>query len=308
MLALIIIIILIVVIVLIFATSGYIFHMALNRYASKEIVLESDINNKVTEGKKKLASPRVKWLENNGKQIDIISNDNLKLHGYIVNNKSNDWVVLVHGFSSDHTHMINRGIKLYNMGFNILLVDLRGHGKSEGKYITMGIRDCHDIAKWCRYIVKKENAKSIGLFGVSMGAATVMMASSIEIPKQVKYIIEDCGYNDVWEELKYQLNNLFRLPAFPFLDICNFYAKTFAKFDFDEHSPAKALAKTNLPILMIHGSNDTFVPFYMLDKNYNSCNSVKEKLVVEKANHAEAQDLSYVRYWRRIEKFIRKYK
>lgn len=301
-------IIILVLIVLIFIVSGFIFHLALNRYSKKGSILENDLNNKVTEGKKELPAPRIKWLDNHCKQIDILSDDNIKLHGYIVNNNSSDWVILVHGFASSHIAMINRGKKLYDAGFNILLVDLRGHGNSDGKYITMGIKDCHDVVRWSKYIVKKEHAKSIGLFGISMGAATVMMASGLDVPRQVKYIIEDCGYSNVWDELKYQLNNLYHLPAFPFLNVCNLYSKILAKFDFKEYSPTKALSKTYLPILMIHGTNDTFVPYYMLDINYEACKSKKEKYIVQNANHTEAEDLDFDNYWKTIKKFISKYK
>ena len=302
------VIVFIIFIFLIFLASWIIFYFSLYRYANKDFVLNNDVNSRETKGKRKRPNPRVKWLDNHAKQINIKSDDGINLRGYIVNNDSKDWVVLVHGFSSDHTHMINRGIKFYNMGFNILLVDLRAHGDSEGKFITMGIKDSHDIVKWCKYITKKEHARSIGLFGVSMGAATVMMASGLDLPRTTKYIIEDCGYTSVWEELKYQLKNIFHFPSFPFLNICNYYAKKIAKFDFKENSPIESLSKTPLPVLMIHGTYDAFVPYYMLDKNYKACKSEKEKFVVDKANHTEAEDLDYDNYWKTIKKFIYKYK
>lgn len=304
-----VLLILVFLIIIVFIISGIIFYKALSRFSNKDMVLKSDLNNKVTEGKRKMLPPRVKWLDNNCKQIDILSVDNIKLHGYIVNNsKSTEWIVLVHGFNGSHKDMINRGFKFYNMGFNILLVDLRGHGKSEGKYITMGIKDCQDVAEWCRYIARKERAKSIGLFGISMGAATVMMVSGLDTVREVKYIIEDCGYTSVWDELKYQLNNLLHLPTFPFLYICNLYAKIFAKYDFKKYSPIKSVSKTYKPILMIHGTNDTFVPYYMLDEIYKVGNEKCEKFVVNGANHTEAQDLDYDNYWKTIKKFVYKYK
>lgn len=303
-----IVVVLIIITFMVFIASYIIFYLSLYRYANKEFVLNNDINNKVTEGKRKMPKPRVGWLKNNAKEVDILSDDNIRLHGYIVNNTSRDWIVLVHGFSTNHEYMINRGYKFYNMGFNVLLVDLRAHGNSEGKYITMGIKDCHDIVRWCNYITKKEHAKSIGLFGISMGAATVMMASNLDLPRTTKYVIEDCGYTSVWEELKYQLNNIFHLPAFPFLTIANMFAKRVAGFDFKEISSTKSLSKTPLPVLMIHGTNDTFVPYYMLDKNYKACNSTKEKFIVKDANHTEAEDLDYDNYWKTIKEFVYKYK
>lgn len=301
----IIFIIILVLIIICFIISYFIFKLALGRLSKKDVVLNNELNGKSTEGVQ-IDEPDIKWLDNHCKQVSITNKDNLKLYGYIVNKKdSKKWIILVHGYSSDHTSLINKGITFYKRGFNILLIDLQGHGKSEGKYITMGAKDCYDVKQWIKYIVNKEKANEVGLFGISMGAATVMMTSNLDLNREVKFIIEDCGYTSIWDELKYQLNNLFHLPSFPFLYICELYAKIFIGIDFKSISPIKALSKTTIPILFIHGNNDTFVPYKMLDKNYLTCISKKEKLVIDKANHTEAEALSYKEYWKTIDNFIK---
>lgn len=302
---LVVLLVIAILIIILVIGSLYMFNMAFNRNISKENVLNNDINNKSTKDKIVLP-PNTKWLSNHCKQVNIKSFDEIRLRGYIVNKKnSKKWIILVHGFTTNHTSMINKGIEFYKQGFNILLVDLRAHGDSEGKYITMGVKDCYDIKQWVKYVVHKENAKEIGLFGVSMGAATVMMASGLDLLKEVKFVIEDCGYNSVWDELKYQLKGLYHLPSFPILYICEFFSKIIAKFDFRSYSPEIALSKTTIPILMIHGTYDTFVPFNMLEKNFDSCNSIKRKLIIEKANHAEAEDVDHDKYWKTIKEFIK---
>ncbi|MBR1416684.1 MAG: alpha/beta hydrolase [Bacilli bacterium] len=300
-----IVILLLLIVILCFIISGCMFIKALSRGSDKSSVLESDLNGRKTDMKIKISLPDTKWLNDNCKKVNIKSKDNLKLQGYIVNNNSDKWIIFVHGYSGDHKHMINRAKKMYEMGYQVLLVDLRGHGKSEGKYITMGIKDCYDIKEWITYLIENESAKEIGLFGISMGAATVMMTIGLDLPKEVKFAIEDCGYTSVWEEFKYQVNNLYHLPTFPFLHICNLFAIIFAKYNFKSYSPIEAISNTKIPLLLIHGSNDTFVPFKMLNENYNACSSKKQQLIVNGANHAESQDLDYNKYWETIEKFIK---
>ena len=303
-----IIIVLLILIILTFIISYLIFNMALNRNASKASVLDSDLNNKVTEDKPILPKPDVNWLNKNAKEVTINSFDNLKLQGYVCLNNSNRWIILVHGYASNHEAMINRGKKLYDLGYSILLIDLRAHGKSEGKYIAMGTLDAKDVKSWINFLIRSYKVKEICLFGISMGAATVMTSLGLDLPDEVKFAIEDCGYSSVWDEFKYQLNNLYHLPTFPFLYICEIYARSFAGYNFKSYSAIKSISKTKIPLLLIHGTNDTFVPYHMLDINYNNCHSEKEKLIVENANHTEAEDLAYDKYWQTIINFIKKNK
>ena len=292
------------IVIIIFVMSAVIFNLSLNRYTDKSAIFNKDINNKKSLDIKETITD-TKWFNENKKEVSIKSIDNLKLTGYIINNKSDKWIILVHGYASDHTTLINKAKKFFELGYQVLLVDQRSHGKSEGKYITMGIKESNDIKLWIDYIIRIENAKEIGLFGISMGAATIMMTIGLVLPKEVKFAIEDCGYSDVYDELKYQLKKGFHLPAFPFINVCNLYAKSFAKFTFKIYSPKLAVSRTNIPLLMIHGSYDTFVPYEMLNILYDSCKSRKEKLIIEGANHAEAENIEYDKYWKTITSFIK---
>ena len=294
--------ILLFIIVICFVASYFIFNFSLNRNSKKDSIFENDMNKVIT---RHVSKSDIEWFEINHDEITIKSSDGFKLKGYKIKNKNNKYVILVHGYTSKHEELIGKAKKFYDLGFGILLIDLRAHGKSGGKYITMGVKDSEDLRLWVDYLIEKDNANYIGLFGISMGAATVM--TSLEsMPSQVKFAVEDCGYSSVWNVLKYQLCGLFHLPVFPFLYICNLYAKIFAKYDFKTKSSVKSLANTNIPILMIHGTKDTFVPYYMLDQNFNACKSKKEKLIVEGANHAQAEDFEPQKYWKTISKFIDK--
>ena len=294
-------------ILILFVFCYYVFKLGMCRNASKDKVLRNKFNSASTEGRIEIVND-IQWFNKNHQEVEIKSSDGLLLKGYIINNKkNNNWVLIAHGFTSDHTYMVNRAQKFNDLGYNVLLIDMRSHGKSEGKYISMGIKDSDDIKLWSEYLVKKNKAKKIVLFGISMGAGAVMMSLDNGLPKEVKCAIEDCGYTSVYEEYKYQLKNIFHLPAFPFLHICNMYARIFAKFDFMTDSAIDSVANSNIPLMLIHGTKDTFVPYYMLDELVNACKSEKEVLIVEGANHTEAQYLEYDKYWKTVEKFMNKY-
>ena len=297
--------ILLLIIFILFLFSYFIFNLAICRSTNKELIFRNKFNSASTEGRMEIEN-NVDWFNNNHREVSIKTMDDLLLRGYVINNKkNNNWVIVVHGFTSDHLNMINRAEKFNNLGYNVLLFDLRGHLNSEGKYITMGVKDSDDIKLWCDYLVKEMSAKKIVLYGISMGAASVMMALDKDLPKEVKVAIEDCGYTSIYDEYKYQLKNLFHLPAFPFIDICNLYARLFAKFDFKKNSAIKSIRNTNIPLLLIHGTKDTFVPYYMLEELNNNCKSKHKTFVVEGANHTEAQNLDYDNYWKTVENFIK---
>ena len=145
------------------------------------------------------------------------------------------------------------------------------------------------------------------LFGVSMGAATTMMTTGENLPDNVKLAIADCGYSSVWDEFSYQLKELFGLPEFPVLYAANSSCKRHCGYSFKEASSVKQLEKSKTPTLFIHGSDDKFVPFEMLDVVYNAASCEKEKLVVEGAEHCMSVSVDPDLYWNTVDSFIDKY-
>ena len=193
------------------------------------------------------------------------------------------------------------------MGYNILIPDLRSHGLSEGNYIGMGWDDRLDIIKWINTILNDDPDAEIVLHGVSMGASTVLMVSGEEIPSNVKAIIADCGYTSVWDEFSYQLDNLFSLPPFPIMNVSSLVAKIKAGYFLGDASAIKQVKNSKTPILFIHGDEDDFVPYYMMDELYDATNSEKEKLTIKNAGHAKASEIDPETYWTTVSNFINKY-
>lgn len=143
------------------------------------------------------------------------------------------------------------------------------------------------------------------LYGVSMGAATVMMASGeADLPVQVRCVIEDCGYTSVWDEFSGQLKELFGLPPFPVLNAADLVCRIRAGYSITEASALRQVERSVTPTLFIHGEEDTFVPFWMLEELYQAASCEKEKLAVPGAAHAESAAVAPELYWPAVDAFL----
>lgn len=286
--------------------GNYFYNLALNPYTSKDMIFGDDDDNDELE-----VQEDVDWLLKNSNYKDkyITSSDNLKLHSYeVINEKSSDkWAIVVHGYTAEGKSVSAKAKYLYKMGYNVLVPDLRGHGKSKGDYIGMGWHDRLDIISWINYIIDNNSDAEIVLHGTSMGSATVLMVSGEDLPSNVKAIVADCGYTSVWDEFSYQLKQLFNLDAFPVMNLSNIVTQIKAGYSLKDASSIEQVKKSKTPILFIHGDQDTFVPYYMMDELYNATSSEKEKLTVEGAEHANADLVNPELYWNTINKFLQKY-
>lgn len=260
----------------------------------------------------KLEPEDEKWLKKSGKEsVYLTSKDGLFLHGYAIKSitPTNKWVIAVHGYDGRSDYMAVYARKLTEKGYNVLLPDMRGFGLSEGKEITMGHREKDDLILWINKLINDYSAEKIILFGISMGAATVMLASGEKLPNNVKCIIEDAGYSSVREEFEYNIRRIVHIPPYPvlwFVDIISRLKKGWSILK--DADCIKAVKRNKLPILFIHGSCDDFVPFEMHDKLYNASVSVcKEKLVVYGARHIESVRIDEELCWDKIFSFIEKY-
>lgn len=308
-------ILIIVILVAGFYMGNMFYNLALNPNTDKSTVLNAPHNSIDNEadvdssGEKELLDSE-KWLKDKGfKNQYIQSYDNLKLHSYSINNadKTNKYTIICHGYGGQGSLMTKSASRFYYMGFNVLLPDARGQGKSEGEYIGMGWHDRLDVVSWINDIIKNNPNAEIVLYGVSMGGATVMMTSGEGLPKNVKAIIEDCGYTSVWDEFSYQLKEIFNLSSFPIMNFSSAVTKIRAGYTLEEASAIAQVAKSKTPMMFIHGDNDTFVPSSMFNEVYEAANVPKEKIYVKGAGHGEAARVAGEMYWEKIENFINKY-
>ena len=286
--------------------GNYFYDLAINPNTSKDMIFGDDEEDETLE-----VSADVNWLEKDSNYKDkyITSFDNLKLHSYeVINeNKTDKWAIVVHGYTSEGNLLSSKAKYFYEMGYNVLVPDLRGHGNSQGDYIGMGWDDRLDIMDWIDYIVENNPNAEIALHGTSMGSATVLMVSGEKLPENVKAIVADCGYTSVWDEFSYQLKSLFNLPSFPVMNLSNMVTMVRAGYSLKDASAIEQVKKATVPILYVHGDEDDFVPYYMMDELYNATNSTKEKLTVEGAEHAKADLVNPQLYWSTIYDFLGQY-
>ena len=251
------------------------------------------------------------WLAENAEDRWLTSHDGLALHALYLPRPepSHKYAVICHGYGGMRQGMGGFASHFYDMGCNILTPAARCHELSQGRYASMGWLEREDIVDWVDALVEQDRSAEIILFGVSMGGATVMMtAGEAGLSPNVKCIIEDCGYSSVWDEFAGQLEEMFGLPTFPVLDAASLVCQVRAGFGFKEASSVESLRKTSVPMLFIHGEDDTFVPYWMLDVVYEACASrSKERLSIPGAGHGEAAATDPELYWSTVEGFLAKH-
>ena len=198
-------------------------------------------------------------------EIMITSYDGTELFGRYYHQADGAPIILFfHGYRCSGLRDGN-GIFLYarKLGFNVVLVDQRGHWNSGGKAITFGIRERYDCREWVHYFAERfGKEQKIYLAGLSMGGATVLMAADLDMPGNVCGILADCPYSSP----KAILCSVIKSLKFP-VKLTYFLAKLGAKFiggfDIEEASAIEAVQKSRLPILILHGDDDRFVPYHM---------------------------------------------
>lgn len=251
------------------------------------------------------------WVDTQNYEHIVIKNrDNKPIHGLVIKQKepSDKWLICVHGYTSSPKGMGSYALHYYEKGYNIILPALRGHDISEHQHISMGWLDRLDIVDWIQYLINIYGSDiQIVLHGVSMGAATVMMATGENLPFNVKCCVADCGFSSVWDEFKNELKNTYHLHAFPTLHSASIVSKVFGGYGFKEASTVKQLAKSKTPTIFLHGEKDEFVPYRMMDLNYNAAACEKEKVSIPDAEHAEAHLIHPEIYWPAVFSFVEKY-
>lgn len=231
----------------------------------------------------------VRLVQAGAQDVYLRSFDGLRLHAQLLQTPgAKGTILLFHGYRSSWVIDFSIVIPYYvSLGYNLLIADERAHGRSEGRYITFGVRERRDVVTWAQYAAMHFGAAHpLILGGLSMGAATVLMASELPLPPSVRGVIADCGFSSPYEIMKSVLQaHATWLPPAPLLALLDAFTRIFAGFSLREASAADAAGKTVLPILFIHGTDDHFVPHAMTQTAYDACTSPKQLVLVTGAGH-----------------------
>ena len=248
------------------------------------------------------------WDKFTFETLSLISKDGLKLVGHFLGNSTDKLAIIVHGYGADYREMQLYTKYFVEKNYNILAVENRAHGNSEGKMIGMGWLDRLDLIQWINLMLEKNPNYQIVLMGLSMGASTVCMVSGEKLPKNVKAIISDCAYANAFEEFRYVFNHKTHLPAFPLLNIFNMYTKSVYKFDMKKADASVQVKKSKTPILFIHGDKDSFVPTENVHKLYAAApEGLKQIYIAKDAEHAMSYPSNEIEYERQLNLFLKNY-
>jgi len=272
--------------------------------------VDIDLEDVVPEGLKEQYLDNIEtyseWFKScNKESLEIESYDGLKLSAMYCKPYQNAvTIILVHGYNCDRYVLLKQSYDFARLGYNTLMIDQRCCGASEGTYITFGLKESLDLCQWIDLLISKESNIVLGLYGVSMGAATIMMALGYTLPKNVKFAIEEAGYSSG----EIILEKFAKDHNFP-KSLCRFYLNKKIKselgFSIDDINPAKSLQTNEIPICLIHSTSDKTVPFESIKILYNANKGRKYYYQLENAYHAYAcyED----GYYQNIDKFIREF-
>lgn len=240
--------------------------------------------------------------------VTICADDGLKLYGRYYHIRDGAPLdICFHGYRSrSFTDFAGGSEMSFALGHNVLLVDQRSHGRSEGRTISFGIRERWDVLSWVDYAVDRFGEDTrILLYGVSMGAATVLMASGLNLPANVKGIVADCPYS-VPMDIILHVGKSNPLPQWLIRPFIIIGAKLYGGFRIRETDAIQAVENTTVPILIIHGEKDNFVPAEMSEQAYRANPAMITRITFPGADHALSYLSDTPRYQAAIKEFISK--
>ncbi len=242
--------------------------------------------------------------------VSIVSHDGLKLRGlYFQHPDAQDAALVLPGWTDIKEFLYPEVKLMYDAGLSVLMPDQRAHGTSEGEYSTFGYNEAKDANGW-KAVLKQKGAQRIVLYGRSMGAATAMMTACL-YPEDVRCAVEDAGFTSMLDEVNSFVSSRARwVPPFlyPLLTwISDPIIKSRAGYNMADASPISLLPECTVPMMFIHGMDDTFIPYDMMPDLYDAHPGPKEQYSVEGAGHVQSLPVGGEEYANRVHSFIRKY-
>lgn len=297
--------------ILILCVSGvYVFIVGCVRKKELSWLIEDEIK-KTAYGKyyQQIVDSHEWLIAHKAEDVYITSHDGLRLHGlWVPADNPRGTVLFAHGYRSALLVDFGLAFELYhNYGMNLLIPDQRSHGKSQGKYITFGVKESQDMRKWIDFHNAQYGKKPMLLSGLSMGASTMLYLADQVLPENVKGIIADCGFTSPKEILAKVFREVIHLPAGPTLFVTDLVARLVAGFSLSEKDTRKSLRGNRLPVLMVHGMNDSFVPCWMTEEGYAACVGQKEMFLVDGAEHGVSFLVERQRYTELVLAFLDQY-
>ncbi len=247
------------------------------------------------------------WTAQKGEEIQIKNADGKFLNAVQIKNEniSHSYIIICHRYGESPETMEKYAKHFYDLGFNIILPYLRGHGESPYKNISMGWGDGADIVNWVNSIIEKDEKARIALFGVSMGANAVTLAAAEDLPRNVRFVISDGCYTSLEELIKEYIKNETSLSSLLTTEFVSVFAENLIGVYLKDADTIKKLKEIQLPIMFINGENDEVVPPLVSKKLYENCDAEGvEEVIIEEGTHGRNIEADEETYWSSIDAFI----
>ncbi|TCT14316.1 hypothetical protein EDC18_106114 [Natranaerovirga pectinivora] len=236
----------------------------------------------------------------------LSSTDGKPLRCRYYNFEKNKVIIMCHGWTANMCNYLKHIPLFYSLGYNVLLYDQRYHGESGGKCTTFGYHEKNDLGKIVRWVEENKKPQQVGLYGKSMGAATIIQY--LAITDKISFAIVDCPYSDLCEQFTSVLKRACPyLPPRLMLLMGNIFFRLKGNFNVKSVSPIQDIKKIDIPMLFIHGANDCFVPPEMSKKLYEAKKDKKHLLIVSDAPHADSYNISPKLYENIVKEFLNSY-
>lgn len=241
-------------------------------------------------------------------EMSVKSFDGLTLNGTCLpcEKSANRLIICFHGYTATGFYEFGHMVSFFHEnGFDVLLPDMRAHGRSEGKLTTMGIFERKDVKSWVEAVEKNNPGKEIFLMGVSMGGASVLGATELGLTKSVKGIIADSVFVNANDTIKHCCKRIYKVPLFPLFYVARLISRLFYGWNFKEYAVGNAVkANEQIPVLFIHGGKDIVALPQSLEINFENCPAPKKVYFDENAGHAQCSFNDPGAYYKAISEFI----
>jgi pimeloyl-ACP methyl ester carboxylesterase len=229
--------------------------------------------------------------------IEFATEDDIRLRGWWnAGEESSPVIIFSHGLNRSRVEMLERAAEARRRGYGVLLFDSRNHGESDSAYTTLGVRESQDVCAASRFVREREPDRRQLLWGVSLGAATALLAA----PKCPGFagIVADSSFLSFRETIAHHISLIFRIPSFPIANLIVAITAWRMGFDPDEGDVESAVRRlANVPILFVAGGRDARMPPALAERLYRaSPDPLREMLVIPEAGHGNAFTTDRQRY------------
>lgn len=293
-----------------FGVGGYLFFAACGRGKQPDWLDKASVDKTPYGRFYEVIALGHQWLtQHNAQDLYMVSRDGLRLHAlWVPAENPKGTIIMAHGYRSCYLVDFSAVYALYQeQGMNILLPDQRAHGESQGRFITFGVLESEDFLDWGKMVNERFGPLPMFYTGLSMGASTVMYLAGQTLPQNVRGIIADCGFTSPAEIISRVFRRTTHLPAWPFLWATELFARFFGGFSLYGKHTTQTLAKNTLPMILVHGLDDHFVPWEMTQRSFDACGGEKELLLVEGAGHGVSFLVATEKYQALVKAFLEKH-